>query len=155
ESGQRDLVAEASLQQITNAVKAIDRQIRIDCFDLRSHFAEDRIGIAVGNDFKHKARRLTVLWKGEIEPGRRPAAQESTVVFCVFGDADYGKRLALFLWIIHLKLPPDRVFAMEEVLHHSFVDYSDASGGCSILSVDATSKKNGNSEGSEVTGSNR
>src|SRR5690242_12308767 len=76
------------------------------------------------------------------------------MVFCVFGDADYGKGFAFFLWIINLELPPDRIFVMEEVLHHGFVDYCDASGSRCILRADVAAKENGNSEGSEITGSN-
>src|SRR5262249_41118775 len=44
---------------------------------------------------------------------------------------------------------------MEEVLHHGFVHYCNASGGRRILSADVPAEENRNSEGSEVTGSNR
>src|SRR6185437_1879531 len=72
------------------------------------------------------------------------------MILGVLGDADHGKRLAFFFWIVDLKLPAQRILAMKEMLHHRLINDSDSRRCQRVLRADWSAEQYGNTSDTEI-----
>ena len=102
--------------------------------------------------FQHDLPGIGYLLKSEIETRANIFPYPAAMIFGVLRDADNGNRPLHLNCVVNHELTTDRVAAAIEVLHHSFIHYSNTSRRRCILLFNSAARENGNSDHIEIAG---
>src|SRR5438045_2216953 len=94
--------------------------------------------------------RTRILLEGNIDSRECWLAQELSMVFRVFANADHGKWLSFVFGIVDLELSSERVLAVKEMFYHGLVHHGYPRRAGSVLTANAAAHQDGNAHNVEV-----